>query len=175
MAKQSNGPIGSDGGAGIGADGNEGAIGHVDTTAIPDAEPAKRGGWPKGKPRGNPGRNSGGDSGTGSASAGTRNARLRSEKEAASLDLSGISSALVGIHMGIAMLAKQPHWALEPSEADALAESVKNVARHYPAVAKSQKIVDWVMLIQAVGFAYAPRVMLSKELAKEKKNVAPMA
>lgn len=75
--------------------------------------------------------------------------------------------------MGIAMLTKQEHWNLHPNEAEAMSQSIANVARHYPSVAKSQKLVDWAMLIQAVGFAYVPRIMHSQGLAKEARNSQP--
>jgi hypothetical protein len=46
-------------------------------------------------------------------------------------------------------------------EASALAKATANVARHYPALAGHEKLIDWVMLIQAVGIAYGTRVYLS--------------
>lgn len=75
--------------------------------------------------------------------------------------------------MGIAMMTKHKHWELEEQEADAIAKSVANVARHYPKVAGSQKLVDWAMLVQTVGFMYVPRAMMSRDQVREdreKKN-----
>lgn len=68
------------------------------------------------------------------------------------------------------MLTKHEHWQLEEQEADAISKSVANVARHYPKVASSQKLVDWAMLVQTVGFMYVPRVMMSRDQVRENKG-----
>lgn len=51
-----------------------------------------------------------------------------------------------------------------------MAQSVANVARHYPKVASSQKLVDWSMLIGALGMAYVPRVMETQRVMKDRKR-----
>lgn len=154
----------SGGGIGDGADIGHGESGPVDTATIPDAEPPKRGGWPKGKSRAGSG-NKGGDTGTGGTGGNT--ARTSQKEKAAPLDLSGISAALVGIHLGIAAMTKHDHWQMDEREADTIAKSIANVARHYPTIAKSQKLVDWAMLIQTVGILYVPRVLHSRGIMKE--------
>lgn len=68
------------------------------------------------------------------------------------------------------MLTGADHWALEQTEAHSAAKAIENVARHYPNVAASQKIVDFVMLIQALGFVYGPRIMVSMDLKKEREK-----
>lgn len=173
MGKPAIRPVGSNSSPDIGADGidgaNVGAIDAVDTSSIPDAEPPKRrGGWPAGKPR----TSAGNRGGNGNAGTGTGTGTARAQKEKASLDLSGIAGALAGIHLGIAMITKQDHWKVEDSEAEAMAKSVIQVARHYPKVAGSQKIVDWSLLIGALGMVYVPRIMLTRELMAEKKEQA---
>lgn len=77
--------------------------------------------------------------------------------------------------MGVAMMTKMDHWGMDESEADAVAKSVVNVARHYPKVAASQKLVDWAMLIQALGVAYVPRVIMTKQALEEKRRNADVA
>jgi hypothetical protein len=72
--------------------------------------------------------------------------------------------------MGIAMMTKMDHWALDEQEADAMAKSVVNVARHYPKVASSQKLIDWTMLIGAIGMAYVPRVMMTREVLAKRNQ-----
>jgi hypothetical protein len=66
------------------------------------------------------------------------------------------------------MLTKMPHWAIDEQEAETMAKSVANVARHYPKVASSQKLVDWTMLIGALGMAYVPRVIETQRVLKER-------
>lgn len=69
------------------------------------------------------------------------------------------------------MLTKQPDiWSIEPEEAKAVSTAIGNVAKHYPSAAKSQKIVDWVMLMQCIGFAYGPRFYLQVEAMRGKRN-----
>jgi hypothetical protein len=169
MARSDVGHSASDSGVVIGNDGIVGPdVGAVDTSTAGDAPaPKRKGGWPAGKPRG--GSSSGGSRDSGSGNAGTA-APKRSQEKAAPLDLSGIAAALTGIHMGIAMMSKQPHWELEEKEADAIAASVSNVARHYPKIAKSQKLVDWVMLAQTLGFMYVPRVLMTRDVLAEKRK-----
>lgn len=86
------------------------------------------------------------------------------------MDLSGIAGAIVGIHLGIAALSKMPHWALDESEAEAIASSVVNVARHYPKVASSQKLVDWTMLLGALGVAYVPRAIETRNVLEQRRK-----
>lgn len=84
--------------------------------------------------------------------------------------MSGIAGALAGIHLGIALMTKHEHWAIEEAEADAMAKSVANVARHYPKVAGSQKLIDWAMLASTVGMMYVPRIMVSRDLIEQKRK-----
>lgn len=84
--------------------------------------------------------------------------------------MTGISGALAGIHLGIAMLTQQPHWNIDEQEAEAMAKAVANVARHYPKVAGSQKLIDWTMLIGALGMAYVPRAMMTRDIMRAKAD-----
>ena len=134
----------------------------IDTTIVDPVDSLenggkRRGGWPKGKPR----TGDRGD-GAGSGTAKPTDARpARAKAEKVSLDLSGIEAALVGIHAGIAALTGNDVWAMPQDEASALAKATANVARHYPALAGHEKLIDWVMLIQAVGIAYGTRIYLT--------------
>ena len=68
------------------------------------------------------------------------------------------------------MLTKQEHWTITQAEAESTAKAVGNVARHYPSIAGHEKLVDWVMLIQTIGFVYGSRIYLSMP---EKKQPPP--
>lgn len=135
-------------------------------------KPKRRGGWPAGKPRGTGGgsdnHSAGGGASAGSASGGRKTA---AQKE--TLDLSGIEAALVGIHAGLAMLTKNPVWEMPKQEAESVAKAVANVARHYPKLAGHEKLVDWVMLIQALGMAYGTRIYLTMPDKKAEKKEPP--
>lgn len=131
------------------------------------AEPIRRG-------RGRPRKSDDNRGSAGGSSAGGNAARAnRPKKEGVVLDLSGIENALIGLHAGIAMFTRNEDWLLSDEEGRAAGSAIGNVARHYPAVAGSQKIVDWVMLIQTLGFMYGPRVMseVSKRKAKRHEPV----
>lgn len=167
MAKKPIGHVGSDSGPSVGDDGTVSESGiagvAIDTSTAADVEPPKRkGGWPAGKPRtGSSGNSrSGGNTGTGTSA--------RAQKEKAQLDLSGIAGALAGIHLGIAMITKMDHWQIGDDEAEAMAKSVANVARHYPKVASSQKLIDWTMLIGSLGMVYVPRALETQRVMKER-------
>lgn len=163
MAKHNLGSVGSDTGPDHGVGVGVGETGPVDTNAVGDAPAPKRGGWPKGKSRGDTNRNNGG---SGSASNGTART-ARTQEKASQLDLSGIAGALVGIHMALAAIANVPELVMDDQEAENIAKSVVNVARHYPKVAGSQKLIDWSMLVGALGMAYVPRIMMVRDRLKK--------
>jgi hypothetical protein len=68
------------------------------------------------------------------------------------------------------MMTKHEHWALDEKEAEQMAKSVVAVARHYPKVASSQKLIDWAMLFGTIGMAYVPRVMMTREIIENTKK-----
>lgn len=152
---------GSDSGNGVG----DGADGRGIAASAIDASAAEPGIAPKRKytKRGN-----GGSAGT--DAAGSETGRSRAQKTP--LDLSGIESALTGIHAGIAAFTHQPHWAIDAAESKMLATGVANVARHYPQFAASQKIVDWAMLFQALAAVYGTRAYLTIQERNVKAKAA---
>lgn len=66
------------------------------------------------------------------------------------------------------MITKMDHWQIGDDEAEAMAKSVANVARHYPKVASSQKLIDWTMLIGSLGMVYVPRALETQRVMKER-------
>jgi hypothetical protein len=68
------------------------------------------------------------------------------------------------------MMTKHEHWALDEKEAEQMAKSITGVARHYPKVASSQKLIDWAMLFGTIGMAYVPRVMMTREIIEKTKK-----
>ncbi len=61
---------------------------------------------------------------------------------------------------------------MSDAEAESIAKATKNVARHYPTIAASEKIVDWTMLLWTLGSVYGTRVYLSMP-EKPKQKPAP--
>lgn len=68
------------------------------------------------------------------------------------------------------------HWRLDTehkifdgdTEAEFLAKSASDVAKHYGGGLLDQKTVDWCMLIQAVAIVYGSRIMMSRLARKPK-------
>jgi hypothetical protein len=59
---------------------------------------------------------------------------------------------------------------LTEEEAANIATATKNVARHYPSLVASEKILDWTMLLWALGSTYGMRVYLSMPEKKKAKS-----
>jgi len=82
------------------------------------------------------------------------------------LNVRGLEKLLVGIHGGIAMLVSSPGFSLDTrsqifdgkTEAEFLAQSIADVARHYNPKVFEQKTIDWTNLIQCLALVYGPRI-----------------
>lgn len=169
MSGSAGGPIGSDGRLDGGSDGIEGSNVGVDTrTAVPGDIP-KRSRGPY-RPRAGSGGNERERSAERPAPAAgaAPKEKLPRKNAVSALDLSGIESALIGIHLGIAKLSGSEIWELDKKEAEVGAAAIKNVAQHYPNFAASQKTVDWILLIQAIGMIYGPRIAMAKMMRDDK-------
>lgn len=71
----------------------------------------------------------------------------------------------------MAMWTKAAEWALEPEEAEALADASGKVLRHYPKLAGSvpAKVVDWGNLAMVVGGVYGTRIFAIRARLKEER------
>jgi hypothetical protein len=75
------------------------------------------------------------------------------------LDLSGLESLLLAVHLGLSGLTKHPEFMLSQTEAKAMAEAAARVARHYDFV-QSQRAMDWAALGMICVSTYGPRLMV---------------
>lgn len=81
------------------------------------------------------------------------------------LNVSGLEKLLVGIHGGLAILSGRHEWSLDTesrmfdgkTEAEFLAQSTADVARHYGGIA-DQKTLDWMNLLQCLAIVYGGRL-----------------
>ena len=94
------------------------------------------------------------------------------KKKEVSLDLSTIEGLLFLVHSGLSSLTKNEDWLLDESETKSVATTVVNVARHYPSVAASQKVLDWGAMIYTVGMVYGSRIISQRNKMRERKQNA---
>jgi hypothetical protein len=78
-------------------------------------------------------------------------------KAAVPRDIDAIEALLLSVHSLLALRVEE--LALDKAEARALAEGYSNVARHYPLLAKSEKVIDWGNLLMALSIVYGPRAV----------------
>lgn len=83
-------------------------------------------------------------------------------------DISGLESILFSVHLALAAIAKAPELALDPAEANKLAEAAAQVQAQYEMIV-DPKILAWGQLVIVAGSIYAPRVIaISMRHKKEK-------
>lgn len=78
-------------------------------------------------------------------------------------DLSGLEGILLSGHNLLAAIADNANLKLEQGEAAALADGIRNVARHYDFISgQSQKVIDWSNLIMVAGAIYGAKLYQTK-------------
>lgn len=96
------------------------------------------------------------------------------------LNVTGLEKLLVGIHGGLAIMSGRSEWSLDTenklfdgkTEAEFLAQSSADVARHYGGIA-DQKTLDWMNLIQCLAIVYGTRIYAIKSSPKAPRVVSP--
>lgn len=74
----------------------------------------------------------------------------------------------------IAAIVQSPDIAIDDDEAEKLAKAIANVTRHYDVPQMAQTTIDWIMLIQAGGAIYGPRLIAWRmERASQRVKPAP--
>ncbi len=150
LASVADAGAGSIGGDGTGGDGLEADI----YQRNPDGSVKRNG---DGSPRRKRGRKAGS---SGSAGSSAKNP----------VSVSGVEALLFSTHAILSTALHTPELALEKAESQALAESVANVARHYP-TSISAKTIDWAALATCLAFTYGPRaVMIRQRLDAEREQ-----
>lgn len=95
----------------------------------------------------------------------------RNKETAKPLDINGVEFILLSSHDMLAAMMKAPAIALDKEEANNLARSISNVARHYDIVA-TEKTLDWTALFMALGMIYGPRIAMLTMRKKKSKEEA---
>lgn len=135
---------------------------------------------------GNPGSTDDNGSGNSAASGGNvdpvtgkRRYKRRAAKaspDAVSLEIGSFKDILYSTHAMIASIASAPGVAIDDDEAEKLAKAIGNVTRHYEVPSMAQSTLDWIMLIQACGAVYGPRLLAWKmERAARRVKPAPQS
>ena len=113
--------------------------------------------------------------GSGAGQAGTETVssrKPRSARKAVSIDPSGIERILLAIHFGIAGIAREPALALQPEQATLLGKAIADVARHYPQLETSQKIIDHGNLIICAASIYVPMAIMVAQSRAQRRQEA---
>lgn len=88
---------------------------------------------------------------------GAKPARKRSaRKTEKALDLSGVESLLLSIHLALSIKLAAPELELTPDEAQRLGKAASEVAKHYPLIATA-RAQAWGQLMIVAGMVYVPR------------------
>lgn len=85
--------------------------------------------------------------------------RASKTADAVTLDLGSFKDILFSTHAMLASIASAPDLAIDEDEAEKLAKAIANVSRHYNVPTMAQETLDWIMLIQAGGAIYGPRII----------------
>lgn len=124
--------------------------------------------------------NGSGDSAAGNVDPATGRRRYKRRaartQDAVSLDLGSFKDILFSTHAMLAAIVSAPNIAIDESEAETLAKAIANVSRHYDVPTMAQQTVDWIMLIQAGGAIYGPRLIAWKmDRAARRAKPAPQS
>lgn len=92
-----------------------------------------------------------------------------------SLELGTFKDLLFSTHAMLHSLTKSVLFEIDNDDAEKLAKAVANVTRHYDLPGMSQKTLDHIVLIQACGAIYGPRLMAMKLERIEARNAARQA
>lgn len=87
---------------------------------------------------------------------GAKPKRKHTRKTEKALDLSGVESLLLSIHLALSVQLASPELELTPAEAKRLGAAASEVARHYPIIA-TPKAQAWVQMMAVASAVYGPR------------------
>lgn len=87
-------------------------------------------------------------------------------------NIDAIEALLLGTHTLLASVSRVPELGIEPLEAKQVATAYVNVARHYPILQQSEKVIDWTNLLIALGAVYGSR-LYSYRMRKPAQPAAP--
>jgi hypothetical protein len=73
------------------------------------------------------------------------------------------------VHAGIAGVTGNEFFAIDESEANALATAAANVQQHYPSAVLDPVTMDWIGLIVTCGTIYGPRIVAMKMERAERR------
>lgn len=94
------------------------------------------------------------------------------QPERLGLDAATLAPKIQGLHAMLAVLTKQPVFAISEVEAQMLAASLADVSKHYDISANS-KTMSLVSLVAVAGMIYVPRVVALAPKPKVRSAVAP--
>ena len=89
-------------------------------------------------------------------------------KATSSENLTGLTKALMGLHMMGAEFTKQPHWELSEKEAQEIGRATAQLQAQY-GIDVDPKMQAWINFAAVIGMAYGPRVSASYAIARGRR------
>lgn len=163
MAEHDESNFGNADGGGIPDVGNDGSNPEPVTSAIGATDPASFGKRGRGRPR----KDASGDS-SGTGTAGQRPGKEKSQGQK-KLDVSLFARQLQGAHAMLAMVTKNPVWAIDEKAAETLAQSLIDVMSHH-SININPATVSYMKLIGVCAAIYGPKLLTLKMQADQKKR-----
>jgi len=97
----------------------------------------------------------------------------RNSPKAVPANIDAIEALLFSVHQMLAFGTGVPELAIEQAEAHSVAAAYVQVARHYPILQQSEKVLDWGGLLSALGMVYGTRLYAMR--SKPRPQKAPQA
>lgn len=118
-----------------------------------------------------------GDGGTGEPVKRRRGRKpgSRNSKASVPVNIDAVSALLYSTHTLLSVVTGNDVFKLEQQEADELSKAYAGVARHYPTLQQSEKMIDWGHLISALGMIYGTRVFALRQQWRAQKAAQPRA
>jgi hypothetical protein len=101
-----------------------------------------------------------------------RKSATGSAKAAPPVSVSGIEAVLVSLHTIAATVTRTPELVLDGTEAEAMAKSIAEVAKHYPTNI-DPKLMAWVNLSATSAMIYGPRLWLIRDRKDKERRPTP--
>ena len=99
----------------------------------------------------------------------------RNSPKAVPANIDAIEALLYSVHQMLAFGTGVAELSIEHEEAHSVAAAYVQVARHYPVLQQSEKVLDWGGLLSALGMVYGTRLYAMRMKPRPAKPAQPQA